>query len=105
MVKKIMAELSEKYGEVFEYEIFSDRYEFYSKNHLYVYYRRSGQLVKNFQDRTDVLYRVKGGDIMDIKLVELQSKIQNLLVEKYDLPYDVSDEISADIIELLYDEK
>lgn len=42
---------------------------------------------------------------MDIKLVELQSKIQNLLVEKYDLPYDVSDEISADIIELLYDEK
>lgn len=48
MVKKIMTELSEKYGEVFEYEIFSDRYEFYSKNHLYVYYRRSGKLVKNF---------------------------------------------------------
>lgn len=48
MIKKIMNELTEQYNEKFECEIFPDRYEFYSKNHLYVYYRKSGQLVKNF---------------------------------------------------------
>ena len=48
MMKKIMAELTEQYGEQFGCEIFPDRYEFYSENHLYVYYRKSGQLVKNF---------------------------------------------------------
>lgn len=42
-----MAELAEQYGEKFECEIFSDRVEFYSKNHLYILYRRSGKLVKN----------------------------------------------------------
>ena len=48
MIKKIMNELSEQYNEKFECEIFPDRYEFYSENHLYVYYRKSDQLVKNF---------------------------------------------------------
>lgn len=48
MKKKIMDELTEQYGEQFGCEIFPDRYEFYSENHLYVYYRKSGQLVKNF---------------------------------------------------------
>ncbi len=48
MIKKIMTELTEQYNEKFECEIFPDRYEFYSENHLYVYYRKSGQLVKNF---------------------------------------------------------
>lgn len=47
MIKKIMNELTKQYNEKFECEIFQDRYEFYSKNHLYVYYRRSGKLVKN----------------------------------------------------------
>lgn len=41
---------------------------------------------------------------MNIKLIELQSKIQELLIEKYDISYDISDEISSDIIELLDDE-
>lgn len=105
MIKKIMNELTEQYNEKFECEIFPDRYEFYSESHLYVYYRKSGKLVKNFQDRTDVLYRLKGCDNMtDIKMIELQSKIQELLVKKYDIPYDISDEISSDIIELLDDE-
>lgn len=64
MIKKIMNELTEQYNEKFECEIFPDRYEFYSKNHLYVYYRKSGQLVKNFQDRTDVLYRLNRKGIL-----------------------------------------
>ena len=37
----------------------------------------------------------------DIKKIELKSKIQELLIKKYDIPYDISDEISSDIIELL----
>lgn len=48
MMKKIMDELTAQYGEPFECEIFPNRYEFYSENHLYVYDRKSGQLVKNF---------------------------------------------------------
>ena len=40
----------------------------------------------------------------DIKKIELKSKIQELLIEKYDISYDISDEISSDIIELLDDE-
>ncbi len=48
MIKKIMNELTERYNEKFECEIFSDRYEFYSENHLFVYSRKSGQLVKKF---------------------------------------------------------
>lgn len=47
MIKKILEDLSKQYGEDFECEIFSDRIEFYSKNHLYILYRRSGKLVKN----------------------------------------------------------
>ena len=63
MIKKIMNELFEQYNEKFECEIFPNRYEFYSENHLYVYYRKSGQLVKNFQDRMDALYRLKGWEM------------------------------------------
>lgn len=48
MIKKIMNELVKQYDEKFECEIFSDRIEFYSENHLYIYYRKNGQLVKNF---------------------------------------------------------
>ena len=48
MIKKIMAELSEQYNEKFECEIFSDRYEFYSENHLYIFDCRNQTLRKNF---------------------------------------------------------
>ena len=48
MIKKIMAELSEQYGEKFECEIFSDRYEFYSENHLYILSRKNQTLRKLF---------------------------------------------------------
>lgn len=37
----------------------------------------------------------------DIKKIELKSKIQELLIKKYGISYDISDEISSDIIELL----
>lgn len=40
----------------------------------------------------------------DIKKIELKSKIQELLIKKYEISYDISDEISSDIIELLDDE-
>jgi hypothetical protein len=48
MIKKIMDELSKKYGEKFECEIFPNRYEFYSENHLYIFDRKSQTLRKNF---------------------------------------------------------
>jgi hypothetical protein len=37
----------------------------------------------------------------DIKRIELKSKIQELLIKKYDISFDISDEISSDIVELL----
>lgn len=46
MIKKIISELTEKYGEKFECEIFSNRYEFYSENHLFEYSVKTGKLVK-----------------------------------------------------------
>ena len=48
MIKKIMAELSEQHDEKFECEIFPDRYEFYSENHLYIFDRKSQTLRKLF---------------------------------------------------------
>lgn len=48
MIKKIMGELSEQYNEKFECEIFSDRYEFYSENHLYTFNPKSQMLRKLF---------------------------------------------------------
>lgn len=48
MIKKIMNELTKQYNEKFKCEIFPDRIEFYSENHLYVYYRKNNKLVKNF---------------------------------------------------------
>ena len=46
MIKKIMNELSEQYNEKFKCEIFPDRYEFYSENHIYVYDRKCQTLRK-----------------------------------------------------------
>ncbi len=48
MIKKIINELTEQYNEKFDYEIFSDRIEIFSENHLYIYDCRSQTLRKNF---------------------------------------------------------
>lgn len=48
MIKKIMAELSKLYNEKFACEIFPNRYEFYSENHLYTFDLKSQTLRKNF---------------------------------------------------------
>ena len=48
MIKKIMNELCKQYNEKFNVEIFSDRYEFYSENHLYIFERKNQTLKKIF---------------------------------------------------------
>lgn len=45
-MKKIISELTEKYGEKFTVEYSGNKAEIYSKNHLFEYSLKTGKLVK-----------------------------------------------------------
>ena len=45
-MKKIIAELTEKYGEKFTVEYLGNKAEIYSENHLFEYSLKTGKLVQ-----------------------------------------------------------